>query len=355
MYCKFCGTETGADREICDECLKSQGQSEKVPKKDLGIRIAVAVLAAMILVCGITAALLLKNKFSSENAEAHLTSTSESMTSAQTEPGTTKDGETVVIFGENVTRGSETQFTTNEAVINANEGSSEPQTVVSTPNHTAQTATSPATNALQPSEKTYDVPIQPGKITLSESLQYDLNIFLSNFSESNVGSFSSQPSNEELADFALTYNFINRQNLFESGEYSIGEDTAYNYRLDEKYAIETIKKYFDISVKPGFADGYRFYHDGYFYLEFTGAALSEGFSVVSSVEDVGGNLYKVNFAIYMSDGNDQPYYGYTTQRIQSESASNEYLRYVCDGTAYIRATNIYDRSTYILDSYHVSR
>ena len=84
MYCKFCGTETGADREICDECLKSQGQSEKVPKKDLGIRIAVAVLAAMILVCGITAALLLKNKFSSENAEAHLTSTSESMTSAQT-------------------------------------------------------------------------------------------------------------------------------------------------------------------------------------------------------------------------------------------------------------------------------
>ena len=344
MYCRFCGRETGSGKDVCEYCLNAQKQSPYNIADSTKYKMIIAVLVAVILTGSITAGIFLKSGRSSGNAGSVSAKSSQAVAGAVTNmteaPYSDKTPYTY--------QGKTTDY--------SSAASTARYTAPTYPKTTSRTTTAASTARpqVQPDTDHIVTPAQPG-IALTDSLQYDLNIFLSNFSESNVPSFSDRLSDEELANYGLFYNFINRQHLFESGDYYDHDGVDCNYRIEEHYVIETIKKYFDVTVSPGFAEGTKIYVDGYFYMGFTGAPLSEGFSIASSAEDVGGNLYKVKFSIYMSYRGDQPYYGYTTQQIQSESASQESLLYVCDGTAYIRATNIYDRSTYILDSYYVSR
>ena len=345
MYCRFCGRETGSDKDVCEYCLNAQKQSPYNTADSTKYKTIIAVLVAVILTGSITAGIFLKSGRSSGNAGSVSAKSSQAVAGVVTNmteaPYSDKTPYTY--------QGKTTDYSSAASTIR--------YTAPTYPKTTSRTTTavSTARPQVQPDTDHIVTPAQPG-IALTDSLQYDLNIFLSNFSESNVPSFSDRLSDEELANYGLCYNFINRQHLFEtlgSGNYYEQNGVYGTHRIKEHYVIETIKKYFDVTVTPGFAEGTSFYSDGYFYIEFTGAPLTEGFTVVSSAKDIGGNLYEVNFSIYMSDGNDKPYYGYSTRDI--ETTTDPYVQYVCDGTAYIRATNIYDRSTYILDSYYVSR
>ncbi|MGN1444302.1 MAG: hypothetical protein ACI4XE_10695 [Acutalibacteraceae bacterium] len=347
MYCRFCGRETGSDKDVCEYCLNAQKQSSYNTADSAKYKTIIAVLVAVILTGSVTAGIFLKSGGSSKNTGSVSAQSSNPVAGVVT----------------NITEASsysdKTPYTYQGKTTAYSSAAPTSRYVSPTrPKTTTRTTTAASTKRpqVQPDTENYNTPEPSGTISLTDSLQYDLNIFLSNFSESKVPSFSDRLSDEELADYGLCYNFINRQHLFETpenGDYYEQGDVYGTHRIKEHYVIETIKKYFDVTVSPGFAEGTRFYSDGYFYIEFTGAPFSDGFTVVSSARDIGGNLYEVNFSIYMSDGNDKPYYGYSTRDI--ENTTDPYVRYVCDGTAYIRATNIYDRSTYILDSYYVSR
>lgn len=353
MYCRFCGRETGSDKDVCEYCLNAQKQSPYNTADSLKYKTIIAVLVAVILTGGITAGIFLKSGRSSGDTGSVSAQGSNPVTAVQSDAGDA-DGKTVVFAGEAVTNITEASYSDKTPYTYQGKTTSYSSTA-STSRYVAPTSpkTTTRTTTAAASAKPQ---VQPGYLSLTASLQYDLNIFLSNFSESNVPSFSDRLSDEALANYGLCYNFINRNYLFETpenGDYYEQDGVYGTHRIKEHYVIETIKKYFDVTVSPGFAEGTSFYSDGYFYIEFTGAPLTEGFTVVSSAKDIGGNLYEVNFSIYTSDGNDKPFYGYSTRDI--ENTTDPYVQYVCDGTAYIRATNIYDRSTYILDSYYVSR
>lgn len=196
---------------------------------------------------------------------------------------------------------------------------------------------------------------EDNRIVLTDDLQYDVNIFLSNFSESDVESFDGIPSDKALLYYALSYNLINRNNLFESVE-NPPKDSLYwtNIRISEKYILETIEKYFAVKKYPGFAaDFYEGYVDGYYYDQFTGGYLCSGFSIVKEVNYIGNNRYELQFDIYDDGAGGSEYYGFSLEEIEKDD--NEYLCYLGKGTAIIYASDINDRSTYWLDEYSVTR
>ena len=226
------------------------------------------------------------------------------------------------------------------SIVLQTEASSEPPVVTTTKVTTEQHTQPPVTQADR-------------NINLTSSLQYNVNIYLSNFSEVGMRSFMGTPTYAELAKFGLMYNFINRyERTVEYGDYSYVADWA-NHRVKESYAIESIKKFLGITVQPGFANGVDFYSDGYFYTQFTGAPMTQGFTIVSDLTDEGQGIYKAEFSIYDCGGEDSKYYSYSASQI--ENANSRILAKAGYGTACFRSRNINDRTTYYLTEYIVTR
>lgn len=189
-------------------------------------------------------------------------------------------------------------------------------------------------------------------VRLTSDLQYDLNIFLSNFSESDLPNFrmGERLSDEELIQFAGLYNLYNRHNLYEYGDYY---DDHYlyggNMRIEKEHIYETIKKYFDITMKEDVIEDY-------FYTEFTGGHILEGVSIVNKAEKLENNLYKVSFIVYYTGNNDSEYYSLTADEaekhyLENYNSDSIIFENVGTGTAIIYAKDINDRSTYILKEY----
>ena len=190
-------------------------------------------------------------------------------------------------------------------------------------------------------------------VKITSDLQYDLNIFLSNFSESDLPNFrmGERLSNDELIYFAELYNIYNRHELFENVEYREEEADLYrgNIRIKKEYIYETIKKYFDITMDEDVLGDYL-------YTEFTGGHMSEGVSIVNKAENLGDNLYRISFEVYATGGMDSDYYSFSPQEakkyyLEAHNGSQTALENVRTGTAIIYAKDINDRSTYILKEY----
>lgn len=133
---------------------------------------------------------------------------------------------------------------------------------------------------------------------LSDQELYNLQIFLSNFTEQGMGHpaallHASSMTDAQLVDFAIEHIWYNRQDKLEWGEYSGGN----NVRLSSKHIPEVCLKYFGRvpeDLRPSLHD----YEGGCYYWQETGGHVPYGFAAVTGAKDMGGGRYRVDFEVH---------------------------------------------------------
>ncbi|MBR5827467.1 MAG: zinc ribbon domain-containing protein [Clostridia bacterium] len=336
MFCMKCGAELVPGEKFCHNCgqkittdsfnAPSENKPDKPKNKSVITIIIVAVVSALI---GAAVVFFLTDK--------------------PTEPSV--DNTTASVYDNNSSIDDYEHTTDAQEILTTTGADNEYEEVVTT-----EAITEPLTTTEQPSEPEY--------IEFTSDLQYNVNVFLSNFSESGLESFYDRPSDENLARFSKWYNFMNRHLTtveWDEEDADFPYDMAssgFNFRISEDYGIEAVEKFFGIKLEKGFGKGFENYKDGYFYDQFTGASYSQGFTIVSSLKNKGDGIYDAEFVIYeTSDGIDSPYYSYTSEQIRNDMSTpgNYYISSSGYGTARFKATDINDRSTYKLIGYDVTR
>lgn len=130
-------------------------------------------------------------------------------------------------------------------------------------------------------------------VGVNEKERYNINLFLSNFSEQGMTFYSSgRIIDETLVNFALDHIWLNRQDLVERADFG-----AYNFRIADDRIEEIALKYFGAAPQSYTSSRYA-YKDGYFYGESTGGYMGHGVVSLSHVEDMGGGVYGVYFGCY---------------------------------------------------------
>ena len=189
-------------------------------------------------------------------------------------------------------------------------------------------------------------PVYGREITLTESQRKDLNLFLSNFTESSLcyyagGVFDIQNASDGmLVEFALDHIWFNyHESRVEWGEYMNDN----NVRVHKKYVPEITEKYFGVvplSPDPLYVD----YTDPYYYWMETGGHVSDGFASLKSASYLGGDRYLVSFTILaggeMWDNSDTA--------LTYEKALAKFPDYARQGFAIIYTPNLSDRASYKL-------
>jgi len=131
----------------------------------------------------------------------------------------------------------------------------------------------------------------PVGVTTQE--RYNINLFLSNFSEQGINFYSSSRyTDAQLVDFAIFHTWYNRQDRIERGQW--GED---NCRMSDEYVEEIALKYFGVAPKSLIPSHIR-YRNGYYYWQTTGGYMGMGVAILSHVEDLGDGRYGVYFGCY---------------------------------------------------------
>ena len=130
-------------------------------------------------------------------------------------------------------------------------------------------------------------------VGVHEKERYNINLFLSNFSEQGMTFYSSGRVNDEtLVNFALDHIWLNRQDLVERADFGV-----YNFRIADDRIEEIALKYFGVAPESYASSRYA-YEGGYFYGESTGGYMGHGVVSLSHVEDMGGGVYGVYFGCY---------------------------------------------------------
>jgi hypothetical protein len=128
---------------------------------------------------------------------------------------------------------------------------------------------------------------------------YNINLFLSNFTEqwfqSPAGYCTAETlTDAELVQFAIEHIWYNRQDLIEDGEYGNG---SYNVRLSDQYIPAVCEKYFG-RAPENLSPLYMDYSGGYYYWQETGGHVPSGFAMLQDVRRIGKDQYRVDFAVY---------------------------------------------------------
>lgn len=193
-----------------------------------------------------------------------------------------------------------------------------------------------------------------GFIQMSDDLRYSINIFLNNFVEADLESFSYRPSDEQLVRFALSFNFINKRENFERLDSPAQiNGREYNYRISKSLVKESIENYFLVNVNGDFGEDIINYKDGYFYWQFTGAMLYDQIAVVTAVEHTGNNYYRITFNLYNNYGSNKELYRHSDAQLQALADSSDAISFKGTGTALVQAQDIYNYGTYYLYAYDV--
>lgn len=128
---------------------------------------------------------------------------------------------------------------------------------------------------------------------VNEKERYNINLFLSNFSEQGMTFYSSQRyTDAQLVDFAIFHTWYNRQDRIERGQWG-----ADNCRMSDEYVTEITEKYFGKAPASKLPSKIR-YADGYYYWQTTGGYMGMGVVSMSHAEDLGHGLVGVYFGCY---------------------------------------------------------
>lgn len=183
-------------------------------------------------------------------------------------------------------------------------------------------------------------------VELTASQRADMNLFLSNFTESCLGYMSKgifdiqSAPDSMLVEFAVDHMWFNNQNSrIEWGEYMNG----YNVRVHKKYVPEITEKYFGRKIFD-YAPHYVDFIDPYYYWQETGGHISDGFASTETVKYLGGDRYFVSFVIFAS-GN---MWDNEDTKLTLEEAYQKFPDYTKQGCAIVYAPNLNDRATYKL-------
>lgn len=201
------------------------------------------------------------------------------------------------------------------------------------------------------------------KTAIDQTMQYNLNIFISNFVEADLRTFSGNIDSASLIDFGIAHNMLNNSSYFENIDPRTFRESRYdteydcNVRIQKNYITNTVKKYFGITLSDSDYEQYDLYENGYLYSEVTGGWSSQGFAVVSEINVLGNNEYEVVFEAY-TDGywfDRKDRYKLSPETIQNVDweYKNETLDSRRKGSARFRASDINDRTTYVLKSYSI--
>ena len=129
--------------------------------------------------------------------------------------------------------------------------------------------------------------------SITDEERGSINLFLSNFTEQGMLRYDeSNSEDEELVRFSVWHIWFNQHDRWESGEWGNN-----NRRLSDKGIADVAQKYF--GHRPLLLDLPELDYDGdYYYFEATGGNMGIGFACLSSVESLGGGLYRVYFGVY---------------------------------------------------------
>ncbi len=152
-----------------------------------------------------------------------------------------------------------------------------------------------------------------------------VNIFLSNFSELNMGELSSDSDIEELVRFAIFHCGLNSASDWESkedaSEYSDVGNGICNIRISSARVDEIIQRYFGFTLDYSeLSDSESFfYQDDYIYFVSTNGILPAGVALAYDLESLGNNRFEIDFNIYSSgdmyDVSDQSLYSSTPDEL----------------------------------------
>lgn len=209
---------------------------------------------------------------------------------------------------------------------------------------TTEATEAPTTEATQPTQT--ERPATPSGVNLLDSFngeeRYQINVFLSNFSEQ---SFKSYPcSDREMVDFGFIYAKINNREVFYSKD-------GY-YCVDKVNMDSILKRFFGKTANIPSADNYMHYSDGTYYFP---AADGESYaycSFATNMVSLGNGTYQVEFAVY---GNVNPHDSMSAfyRMTPSQAAYDSRLEYLYSGTAvvkdYLRSNGV---ESYQLISYN---
>ncbi len=194
------------------------------------------------------------------------------------------------------------------------------------------------------------------EVNLSQAQRYNVNLFLSNFTETGFvwpsGCYDKSWVNRALLTrFAIDHCWFNRQNRLEWGEYFNDN----NVRLPKSQIAPIVQKYFGVDIEPSEHPDYMDYRDGYYYWQETGGHTNDGFACLKRVEALGGSRYSVWFNIYgMGEGwtNDVCYYTQEQARKAYPVAGTEFAARAVIDTG---STGLGDRSGWSLERFTVDR
>lgn len=129
--------------------------------------------------------------------------------------------------------------------------------------------------------------------SITDEERGSINLFLSNFTEQGMLRYDeSNSEDEELVRFSVWHIWFNQHDRWESGEWGNN-----NRRLSDRGIADVAQKYF--GHRPLLLDLPEMDYDGdYYYFEATGGNMGIGFACLSSVESLGGGLYRVYFGVY---------------------------------------------------------
>lgn len=135
------------------------------------------------------------------------------------------------------------------------------------------------------------------ELALDEEQRYNVNLFLSNFSEQmfamSEGYYDSSDADPAMVlDFAINHTWFNKHNLIEEGQWD-----EYNTRLSANKIAVTAKKYLNKAVKKGASENFVL-QGNHYYWEETGGHVKDGFTCLDSVESIDENRIGVYFHVY---------------------------------------------------------
>lgn len=335
MYCKKCGQIIKQGDKFCNYCgtevyvaansvyVQNENPSE-INKPLKKTKIVTTVIIALVIIGLITGAIIFFNVFVKDDDKRADETTIETAYVDDEEDDYSEDTETEITIQKPEETTEEIEKTTKE------------------PEETEEKTTMPDKGSMGGEY-----------LNLDADLQYDVNIFLSNFSEATMENFSVRAEDKDMLDYAITYNFINKQYEFESCNVELDNGIYGNFRIHKDKVLQTVKKYFGYQLNSSVCNDVPYYYDGYFYLNFTGANLCNGFCIVSSLEKLENNQYRAVFDIYLDGEDGSDYYGCSKEEIEGYDKKDElYLYKIRTGYAIIHADDIYDRSTYTLSAYY---
>lgn len=177
-------------------------------------------------------------------------------------------------------------------------------------------------------------PTEPGEIRIDAATQEKLNLFLSNFSESNFGSYD--PNGSKSFDRIMLifswYNLNKRDQMKFSADYDAMLSYEQVNERHERFFGQTLRK-------PEEGERYTsdygqriYYQDGYFMTPWGDGDSHPNFTVAKQLKDNGDGSYTVLFDVYSAEDyaaggdhlTDASYYRLTPENVTSRNVQYQY-------------------------------